>query len=105
MTNLEKAEVIAGKLRQEPYSLFGNDCIAKSRRFKRECLAQGIPAQAVVCIGLSRAKWFGRWLTIPVMHAWGEVEGKRIETSRPLGASGIWSIVPMKIRAVIAIWL
>ena len=55
-------------------------------------------------IGLARARLFGRWLTIPVIHGWGEVEGKRIETSRPLGASGIWGIIPANIKPVIALW-
>jgi len=103
VSNLEKAESIAGSLRQEPYSTFSNDCVTKSIRFRRECRAAGIPARAVVCIGLARARWFGRWLTIPVIHGWGEVEGKRIETSRPLGSSGTWGIVPINIRPVIAV--
>jgi hypothetical protein len=104
MSNIEKAEIIAEKLRQEPYNLLFNDCITKSLRLKRECKAIGIPVRVVACIGLARAKWFGCWLTIPVIHGWGEVEGKRIETSRPLGASGIWGIVPMNIKPIIAIW-
>lgn len=105
MSNLAKAEEIAGALRQEPYILFRNDCIVKSIRFKSQCRAVGIKAGVVVCIGLSSARWFGRWLTIPVIHAWGEVEGKRIETSRPLGSSGIWGIVPINIKPMIGIWL
>jgi len=103
MSNIEKAESIAEKLRQEPYNTFTNDCITKSLRFKNECKAMGIPARVVVCIGLARARWFGRWLTIPVIHGWGEVERQRIETSRPLGSSGIWGIVPVNIRPVIAV--
>lgn len=105
MTNIAKAEVIAKRIRQEPYVLFRNDCITKSIRLKKECVAIGIPAGAVACIGLARAKWFGCWLTIPVIHGWGEVEGKRIETSRPLGASGIWGIVPVNIKPVFAVWI
>lgn len=101
MNNLVKAEKIAEKLRQEPYFLFKNDCLTKSKRFKKECLALGIPASAVACIGLARAKWFGHWLTILVIHGWGEVEGKRIETSRPLGQSTIFGIVPMNIKPII----
>ena len=92
MDNLNKAEVLAEQLRQEPYVLFSNDWVSKSFRLKRRCKELGIDARVVVCIGISKAKWFGFWLTIPVIHGWGEVEGKRIETSRPLGSSGIWSI-------------
>lgn len=103
MSNLEKTEKIAERLRQEPYVLFKNDCIGKSRRFKRECRAQGIPARVAVCLGVSKARLFGRWLTVPVIHAWGEVEGRRTETSRPLGSSGVCGIVPMNSRPVIAL--
>ena len=101
MGNLQAAEKIAEKLRQEPYSLFKNDCITKSIRLKRECKALGIRSNAIVCVGLARAKWFGYWLTIPVIHGWGEVEGKRIETSRPLGSTGVWGIVPVNIKPII----
>lgn len=105
MSNLEKAEEIAERLRQEPYVLFRNDCLTKSFRLKKECATLGIQVRVVACIGLTGAKWFGVWLTIPVIHGWGEVEGKRIETSRPLGSSGIWDIIPVNIKPVIAIWI
>lgn len=100
---MRKEEIIAERLRREPYHLLKNDCIIKSLRFKRECIARGIPARVVVCIGLGKARFFGRWLTVPVIHAWGEVELRRMETSRPLGTSGIWGIIPMKIKPVIAL--
>ena len=104
MSNLEKAEEIAERLRQEPYDVFRNDCFTKSIRLKRECKAQGISVRVVACIGLARARLlFGRWLIIPVIHGWSEVEGKRIEVSRPLGSSGIWGIVPVNIKPVITI--
>ncbi len=103
VNNLEKAEKIAERLRQEPYNLLTNDCLTKSIRLKRECKALGIPVRVVACIGLARARLFGFWLTIPVIHGWGEVEGKRIETSRTLGSSGIWGIIPANIKPVIAL--
>jgi hypothetical protein len=99
----ERAEELAEPLRREPYNLLTNDCITKSVRLKRECRSEGIQAKVVVCLGLARAKWFGRWLTIPVFHGWGEVERKRIETSRPLGTSGLWGIFPAKIRPLICL--
>ena len=105
MSNLVKAEEIAERLRQEPYTLFTNDCITKSARLKKEFKLIGIQAKVALCIGLARAKWFGHWLTIPVIHSWGEVEGKRIETSRPLGLSGTWGIIPVNIRPVINVRL
>lgn len=104
MSHLEKVEAIAERLRREPYHTFTNDCIIKSARLKKECRALGIPARVVVCLGLAKAGLFGRWLTVPVIHSWAEVEGKRIETSRPLGSTGLLGIVPMKIKPIIAVW-
>ncbi len=103
MGNLEKVEAIAESLRHEPYILFRNDCIGKSRRLKRACRNIGIQAKLVVCLGYTQAKLFGRSLNIPVIHGWGEVEGQRIETSRPLGHAGIWGIIPVHIKPLIAI--
>ncbi len=103
MNNLAEAEKVAEKIRQEPYSLFKSNCVTKSIRFQRECRALGIAARVAVCIGLARARWFGHWVRLLVVHSWGEVEGKRIETSRPLGSSGIWGIIPMNIRPLITV--
>jgi len=103
MNQLEKAEKIAANLRQEPYILFRNDCIGKSRRLKKACRDMGIPTRLVVCLGYARARLFNRPLIVPVIHGWGEVEGQRIETSRPLGHSGFMGIVPVHIKPLIAI--
>jgi hypothetical protein len=103
LSNLEEVEKIAERLRQEPYNLFRNDCITKSIRLKRECKALGVSAHVVACIGISRARLFGYLLTIPVIHGWGEVEGKRIETSRPLDSTGILGIVPVDIKPLITV--
>jgi hypothetical protein len=105
MSNVEKAEVIAENLRHEPYVLFRNDCIRKSNRLKATCLALGIQSRVVICIGYARAKLFGRWLMVPVIHGWGEVEGQRIETSRPLGHSGFLGIIPVQIKPLVAVKL
>ncbi len=105
MSNIAEAESIAEELRQEHYVLFQNDCITKSHRLKRQCKTLGIDAKVIICIGLGRAHWFNRWLTIPVIHGWAEVDGKRIETSRQLGTPGIWGIVPMYIKPVISMRL
>ncbi len=103
MSNLEKAETIAESLRHEPYVLFRNDCIHKSQRLKRACLNIGIQAKLVVCLGYTQAKLFGHYMTVPVIHGWGEVEGQRVETSRPLGHVGMMGIIPIHIKPLIAI--
>jgi hypothetical protein len=100
LTNLNEIEIIAENLRQEHYVLFQNDCITKSHRLKKQCKMVGIDARVVICIGIARARWFNRWLTVPVIHGWAEIDGKRVETSRRLGSSGIWDIVPMYIKPV-----
>ena len=101
--DIKRVELLAEKLRQEPYHLFRNDCVIKSWRLKKECSKLGIKTKVVVCIGLAKAKWFGRWLTIPVVHGWAEADGRRIETSRPLGHACIWSIMPVDIKPVIKV--
>jgi len=62
-----------------------------------------MPVRVVICIGTARASFGGQWLTIPVLYAWSELAGRRVEVSRPLGASGIWGIVPADIKPVIKI--
>lgn len=105
MRDVARADQMAERLRQEPYHLLGNDCIIKSFRLKRQCARLGIPAKVAICIGLARARLFGRGVTLPVIHAWVEVDKVRIETSRPIGASGTWGIVPVNIRPVIKVCL
>jgi len=105
MSNLPEVQEIAERLRQEPYHLLTNDCIIKSLRLKKQCKRLGVPARVVVCLGLGQAKLFGRRVTVLIIHAWTEVAGKRVETSRPLGAAGICGIVPMNIKPVVAVWI
>lgn len=99
----KEMEEIAEMLRREPFKLLSNNCFIKSVRFKKKCKSVGIAAKVAVCIGYTRAKWFGYWLVIPVIHSWGVVGGKRIELSRPLGQSGIWSMIPVNIRPIIVV--
>lgn len=105
MTDMQKAEEIAESLRQEPYSLLKNNCISKSVRFRRMCKSEDIPARLVICLGLSETRLLGRRVVIPVIHGWGDVGGKRFETSRPLGSSGLLGIVPANIQPVITMRL
>ena len=104
--NLALAEEIAEKLRKEPYRLFTNDCFTKSRRFVKECKSRGIKARLVWCLlGLVKAELplIGKRFIPCLVHFWGEVEGKRFETSRPLGEAAFWGIIPSEIRPVIKI--
>lgn len=103
MDRLARANEIAEKLREEPYSLFRNDCIIKSWRFKKQCRAEDIKAKVVVCLGYAPARLFGRYLTALTIHGWGEVAGTRFEISRLLGSYGTWGIVPVNIKPLPAI--
>ena len=98
-------EETAEALRREPYNLLTNDCFTKSLRLKRACRVRGIPLRVVVCIGTARGKWFGRWLTIPVLHGWGGAGRTAHRTSRPIGEAGMWSVVPATVRPRLAIRL
>ncbi len=103
METLEIAEQLAEPLRQEPYHFFTNNCLTKSARLKRALRAKNIPARVVGCIGTARARWGGNWFTIPVIHGWAEVEGKRIETSRPVGSPSPWGIMPAEVRPIVSL--
>jgi hypothetical protein len=105
---MSKVDEIAEKLCQAPYHLLGfkkSNSIAKSFRFKKECRRIGVEARVVICIGLTWAKPLGFWLKIFTIHAWGEVGGRRIETAMPLGKVGIWGVVDINIKPVMAIWI
>ncbi len=106
MSDLETAEDIAEKLRQEPYHPFRNDCLSKSLRFRSECRKRGIEAHLVWCtLGLAKVKpRFPGEVTIPCFtHFWGEVGEQRFETSRPLGSQGAFGIVPSEIKPIVKV--
>ena len=103
MERMKDVEIIAERLRREPYRLLTNDCIIKSVRFKRECRRLGIPARVILCLGRAQAHIMGKWRTVLVIHAWGEVDGQRVEVSRALGSSGIWGIIPVNIQALLTV--
>lgn len=98
---------IAEKLRQESCHILSlrSNCIGKSFRFKKECKQIGIEARVAICIGLTRAKPLGFWIKMLTIHAWGEVDGRRIETAMPLGKAGIWGVIDINIKPVIAVWI
>lgn len=100
----EKAEQIAEQLRQEPYGVFSNNCFHKSLRFREQCLDLGIEVRAVFCIGIVRERWFGRQGLYPKLHAWGDIGGRRIEVTRPIGVLGLYGSDARDIKPVIAIW-
>ena len=100
------AEETAEKLRQEPYHLFRNDCLTKSIRFRSEYRRKGIKVYLIWCaLGLAEIKLpFSMKVSIPYFtHFWGEIEGKRYETSRPLGSGGIFGIIPSQIRPILTV--
>ena len=104
--DLDITEQIAAKLRQEPYRLFRNDCLTKSLRLRSECRKRGFKAHLVWCaLGLAKVKApvIGE-IPIPICtHFWGEVHGRRFETSRPLGSHGSFGVVPSEIKPVFTI--
>ena len=96
-------EEIAEKLRQEKYRLLSNNCLIKSVRFARECKRLGIDAKVVFCLGSVPARLPGlsKPFDIPVLHAWGEVDGERIELSHPLGYEGMLGMMPGKVAPLV----
>ena len=101
LDEIEQVNEMAEVIRQEPYRLFSNDCIRKSFRLKKACLAVDIQTRVAVCLGLAKALILGRWITVPVIHSWIEIKEERIETSRPLNTPGTLGIIPEAITPVI----
>jgi len=104
----EKAEQYRG----ERYHLLLNNCIHKSFRFKRELKRRGIEARVVLLflgIGRARLPVIGRFLgRIPFpafIHAYVEVDGRRVEVSRPPGEEGILGFINEEIRPTLKIKL
>lgn len=92
---MDTVEQAAENLRNEPYHLFTNDCISKSIRLKRMFPDKHI----LVCINLGHWHWF------PTIHAWAVWEGKRLETSRPIGEAGFMGIIPSEIVPIVGFWI
>lgn len=111
--HLAAAEKMAERLKGEPYHfliftepfIIKYNCVGKSLRFIRECKRQRIRVKLVWCLlGSVKAKLpvLGS-KTIPVFsHFWGEVDGQRIEVSRPSGATEHFGIKPAEIRPIIS---
>lgn len=104
---MTKVDKIVERIRQEPFAILSprTCCLAKSFKFRRSCLEDGIEARMVICVGWVRVKQLGFWIRIPRIHAWGEVNGKRIEVSAPLDTVRPLGYLDIDIKPVVAIWL
>ena len=98
-------ETIANSLRHEPFHILRNNCLVKSFRFKRRCARRGIAARVVISFGYTRVRRGCFNLTIPIIHAWAEVAGSRIEVARPLRQPGPWGTLDSEVRPVFAVWI
>jgi hypothetical protein len=98
-------EEVAERYRQEKYHLLFNNCLIKSVRFARECGRLGIDVRVVFCLGAvpARLPGLGKASNIPVLHAWGEVDGERIELSHPLGHVGILGMMPGEVKPLLRV--
>jgi len=97
-------EEIADSIRAEPFHSIRNNCLIKSFRFKRLCAQCGIEARVVISFGYTRGNRYIR-LIIPIVHAWGEVNGRRIELARPLDEPSLWGTLDSEIKPLCAIWI
>ena len=106
MDDLKVAEEIARQLREEPYHLLHSNCFLKGIRFCRECQRRGIKSKLVFCIlgvGKNSFPAVGEITRPSVIHFWGEVEGQRLEISRPIGNRGFLGIVPAEMKPLLTI--
>lgn len=98
------SEELADKLRSEPYHILWNNCLVKSFRFKRRCLKEGIKTRVVIVLGITRVRRRIS-LVIPILHAWAEIDGCRIELARPLESPSLWGTRDSEIQPLAGIWI
>lgn len=95
---------IAEAVRKTPFHTLTDNCLIKSFRFKRQCRSKGTDAHVVISFGFARVAR-GIRLVVPIIHAWAEVDGRRIEVARPLDKLSLWGTLDKDIKPVFAIWL
>lgn len=100
------------RYRYEPYHLFSNNCIHKSLRLRQELKGRGINANVVLLLfGLGKARipivsrLLGRIPFPALLHAYVEINGKRIEVSRPLGEEGFLGFINEEIKPILKVKL
>jgi len=90
--NEEKVNLIGEKLRHMPYRSLPTryNCFGKCLQFQRECLEIGVKARVIVCAGIAEMTLFGILLKVPMIHGWCEVDGRKVEITRPLDNNSRW---------------
>lgn len=101
----KKVNAIAEKLRREPFQMFGNNCLRKSLKFRRECRGIGVSVRIVLSLCLTPCKRFPLPPKVVWVHAWAEIDGQRIELARPLGERNTVNTFDIDIKPIIAIWI
>jgi len=90
---MTELEIAINELQREKYNFLWNNCIIKSFRLKK--MFPG--TRVVICIGL--------WKWCPQVHAWCVIDGRRIETSHPVGTTSFMGVVSSDIVPIIGIWI
>lgn len=98
---------IAEKVRQEPFSILSlkGNCLSKSIRFKELCRRADVEARVVISIGWVDIELLGFKIPLPRIHAWGEVDGTRIEVAAPLDMIRVLGYCDIDIKPMLAIWV
>lgn len=100
---MNNIEVLAKKLRREPFHMLGNNCFRKSLKFRTECRKIGINARIVFALVLTpcRRSHFPPWAVW--FHTWAEIGGRRIELARPLDERNSVNTFDIEIKPLAAI--
>ncbi len=104
MTNLQIADNLAQRLREESFSFRRNNCLHKCIRLRRQLWNLGIPSRLLLTIGTSKAEWFGLSLPFISCHFVLDVGGNRIETARALDERDAFGIRLRTVKPYIGIW-
>ena len=93
----------ARRYRNMGFHPFYSNCFTKSLGFARECKSNGADAKVVMGFGLSRrvlVPLLGWRITVPVLHFWGEINGKVIEAAGPVWRYGGFRKIEFKFTIV-----
>lgn len=102
---METVDIIADRLRREPFHMLWNNCLRKSLKFRRQCRRIGVSVRVVVALVLTHCERPPLPRFVVWFHAWPEVDGQRVEIARPLDERNSVNTFDIDIRPIIAIWL
>lgn len=80
MTGVDELDAFIDSVYREPYSLFGNNCIRKSRKIKAKAESLGKQADLIACISIVPVRAWHNFPTVN-LHTYVVVDGRKVDVS------------------------